>query len=243
MKSKQIDAVRSPGWIQRGPGRYIREFVYGGIDGSVTTFAVVAGATGAGLDDDIVIILGFANLFADGFSMSVGAYLGAKSEEQNYEKMRRHEYWEVDNLPEEERAEIEEIFRSKGFEGELLQQVVDTITSDRDHWVDIMMKHELELMPVDRSPFSIGTATFISFFIIGLIPLLPYLTHFYSNSTEYSFPVSAVLTGISFLVIGVFKAYVVHVPRIKAMAETLVLGAIAAALAYFAGSILEGILG
>ncbi|MEQ9022461.1 MAG: VIT1/CCC1 transporter family protein, partial [Pseudomonadales bacterium] len=79
---------------------YLGEFVYGGIDGSVTTFAVVAGSAGANLESSIVIILGFANLIADGFAMSVGSYLSTKSEKENYEKHKAIEYWEVDNLPE-----------------------------------------------------------------------------------------------------------------------------------------------
>ena len=88
---------------------YLGEFVYGGIDGSITTFAVVAGAVGAGLDSSVIIILGFANLFADGFAMSIGAFLAAKSEKENYEKHKKIEYWEVDNLPEKEKEEIRDI--------------------------------------------------------------------------------------------------------------------------------------
>ena len=97
---------------------YLGEFVYGGIDGSVTTFAVVAGSAGAGLPGSVIIILGFANLIADGFSMSVGSYLSKKSEMQNYEKHKKIEYWEVENIPEKEKEEIREIYREKGFEGE-----------------------------------------------------------------------------------------------------------------------------
>ncbi|RUA33738.1 MAG: hypothetical protein DSY77_08710, partial [Bacteroidetes bacterium] len=95
---------------------YLSEFVYGGIDGSITTFAVVAGAVGAGLDNAVIIILGFANLFADGFSMSIGAYMSAKSEKQNFEKQKAIEYWEVENMPETEEQEIRDIYIEKGFE-------------------------------------------------------------------------------------------------------------------------------
>ena len=85
---------------------YLAEFVYGGIDGSVTTFAVVAGSVGAGLDSSVIIILGFANLFADGFAMSIGAYLSSKTEVDNYEKHKAIEYWEIENIPEKEKEEI-----------------------------------------------------------------------------------------------------------------------------------------
>ena len=59
--------------------KYLSDFVYGGIDGAVTTFAVVAGVAGAGLDSAVVLILGFVNLFADGFSMATSNYLSTKS--------------------------------------------------------------------------------------------------------------------------------------------------------------------
>jgi len=101
--------------VSSGIGRlkkYLAEFVYGGIDGSVTTFAVVAGAAGAELSTNIVLILGFANLIADGFSMSVGNYLSAKSEIDNYRKHKKIEYWEVDNLPDQEKEEIREIYEA-----------------------------------------------------------------------------------------------------------------------------------
>jgi VIT1/CCC1 family predicted Fe2+/Mn2+ transporter len=110
----------------------LAEFVYGGIDGSITTFVVVAGAVGAGLDNSIIIILGFANLFADGFSMSIGAYMSPKSEKQHFQKQKAIEYWEVDNMPEVEREEIKEIYREKGFEEPLLTQVAEVITKDKD---------------------------------------------------------------------------------------------------------------
>src|SRR5690554_2772618 len=106
----------------KGLQEYLREFVYGGIDGAVTTFAVVAGSVGAGLDSSIIIILGFANLLADGFSMSIGAYLSSKSEKDNYNNHMNTEYWEVENIPEMERQEVAEIYAAKGFQGELLQQ-------------------------------------------------------------------------------------------------------------------------
>jgi VIT1/CCC1 family predicted Fe2+/Mn2+ transporter len=112
--------------------KYLPEFVYGGIDGGITTFAIVTGAVGADLDASVVLILGFTNLFADGFSMSVGAYLSSKSEQQNFEKHKAIEYWEIENMPDTERQEVNENYAQKGFSGELLEQVVDTICADKD---------------------------------------------------------------------------------------------------------------
>lgn len=219
---------------------YLGEFVYGGIDGSVTTFAVVAGSVGAGLDTAVIIILGFANLIADGFAMSVGAFLSTKSEIQNYEKHKKIEYWEVDNLPEKERAEIREIYEAKGFEGELLEQVVEVICADRDRWVDVMMKEELEMQEETKSPFAMGAVTFVSFILVGLIPLLVYVYDYASDGLKLDlFAWSCVMTGGAFVLIGYLKARVTENNILRSIAETLFLGAAAAVLSYIVGNYLE----
>lgn len=221
---------------------YIGEFIYGGIDGSVTTFAVVAGAAGANLDSAIVIILGFANLFADGFAMSVGSYLSTKSEKQNYDKHKAVEYWEVDHLPEKERDEIREIYAAKGFEGELLEQVVAKITEDKDRWVDVMMKEELEMTEETKSPFQMGLVTFISFLIMGFIPLIVYVIDYGRGLDGDLFLWSSILTFITFAGIGYAKSYVTATSRVRGVFETLFLGGSAAVLAYYVGVILEKII-
>ena len=100
----------------------IGDLVYGATDGAVTTFAVVAGVVGAALSPSIILILGFSNLFADGFSMAVGNYLGSKSQKEYIEKERRREEWEIDNLVEQEKQEIKDIYTKKGFTAELLDE-------------------------------------------------------------------------------------------------------------------------
>ncbi len=219
---------------------YLGEFVYGGIDGSVTTFAVVAGSAGAGLESSVVIILGFANLLADGFAMSVGSYLSTKSEKENYDKHKAVEYWEVDNLPEKERDEIREIYAAKGFEGELLDQVVAKITEDKDRWVDVMMKEELDMTEETKSPLAMGGVTFMSFLIFGFIPLLSYVLDYYLQLSSDLFLISSVLTGLVFCLIGYLKAIVAQTKVLKSVLETLFLGGAAATLAYFVGDVLEG---
>lgn len=218
---------------------YLSEFVYGGIDGAVTTFAVVAGGFGADLDAGIIIILGFANLFADGFSMSVGAYLSAKSSKENFKKHEAIEYWEIENLPEVEREEIVEIYKAKGFKGELLEQVVDQITSNKELWVAEMMKDELNLMEEQKSPFKIGLATFISFLTVGFIPLLVYLWTYFNPSEINIFLWTSILTGIAFIIIGWLKSIVNQTSEFKSIAETVALGVLAAVVAYYVGDILE----
>ena len=219
--------------------KYLGEFVYGGIDGCVTTFAVVAGSVGAGLDSSVIIILGFANLLADGFAMSVGAYLSSKSNKDNYRKHRQREYWEVENLPEAEREEVRDIYRAKGFTGDLLEKVVAVITSDKDRWVNDMMKEELEMIEDDKSPVYIGGVTYVSFISIGLIPLVVYVVDFISPLDRDLFHTASILTAIGFLIIGWLKAYVNQTKYWKGMLETLLLGGIAAVVAYFVGDLLE----
>jgi len=218
---------------------YLGEFVYGGIDGSVTTFAVVAGVAGAGLDSSIIIILGFANLLADGFSMSVGAYLAAKSEREMYEKHKKQEYFEIDTIPESERQEIREIYAAKGFEGELLEKVVATITQNKDRWVDVMMKEELEILPDNKSPLKIGTVTYFSFILVGIIPLTVYVWDYFISPLSNPFLLSSIFTMIGFAVIGWLKSYVAETSIWKGIIETLLLGALAAIVAYFVGDVLE----
>ncbi|PRY88172.1 VIT1/CCC1 transporter family protein [Mongoliibacter ruber] len=225
-----------------GAQDYLREFVYGGIDGAITTFAVVAGAVGANLSAEIIIILGFANLLADGFSMSVGAYLSSKSEKENYQKHKKIEYWEIDNIPDKEKQEVREIYQEKGFEGELLEKVVAVITSNRERWVDEMMKNELEMIPEEKSPFKIGLATLISFILIGFIPLMIYVYDFF-NHTEFDvFLWTSVFTGLAFMVIGSLKSMVNQTNIFKSIGETLGLGIVAASVAYFVGDFLESLI-
>ena len=236
------DKLHSTNSLFKKFDKFLGEFVYGGIDGAVTTFAVVAGAVGAGLESSIIIILGFANLLADGLSMSIGAYLSTKSEKDNYQKHKNIEYYEVENMPETEREEVKEIYREKGFEGELLEQVVDVITSDKERWVNVMMKEELEMIDESKSPFRIGLTTYISFVIVGFIPLLIYVVDYISTLHVNLFLYSAILTGVAFIVIGILKAYISQSSIIKGIIETLILGAVAAIVAYYVGDVIEGFL-
>lgn len=166
---------------------YLKEFVYGGIDGSVTTFAVVAGATGASLDSGVIIVLGFANLIADGFSMSVGNFLSEKTR----------------------------------------------IDSDGN----------ANPGPGALSPKRTALATFISFIIMGLIPLIVYVVSYLTETaSEDLFFYSCLLTGISFLFIGFLRSYVTNTSHVRSILETLLLGSIAAVLAYYVGNILESMI-
>ncbi|HYG16119.1 MAG TPA: VIT1/CCC1 transporter family protein [Bacteroidia bacterium] len=222
---------------------YLGEFVYGGIDGCVTTFAVVAGAAGANLGSDVILILGFANLFADGFAMSVGSYLSAKAQRENYEKHKRREYWEIENYRDREIEEIREIYKAKGFEGELLEKAIEVITADKDRWVDVMMKEELKMLEDGKPPLRSGLMTFFSFIIVGFIPITVYVADYaFDLALKNAFVWSGIFTAIGFISIGYMKSIVNTTSRKKGILETLILGTVAALVAYFLGDFLEGVI-
>lgn len=167
---------------------YLGEFVYGGIDGAVTTFAVVAGATGARFDNTIILVLGFANLIADGFSMSVGSYLSTKSE------------------------------------------------------VELAIKKGKKI-DEEPSPIINGLSTYVSFILVGLVPLSVYTVDFiFGLDIQNTFLLTSILTALAFVFIGVLKSRVAHTARLRSILETLILGVIAAGFAYVLGDVLERII-
>jgi len=216
---------------KRTGGTYIRDVVYSANDGIVTTFAVVAGVAGAGLSPSIILILGFANLFADGLSMAIGNYLGTKSELEYNKSEQKMEEWEVEYIPEEERQEIREIYAKKGFQGDDLEAAVRVITSDKKTWVREMMIAELGILSEDgMSPIRNGVTTLISFVIAGLLPLLPYLFGFGG-----AWGLSIFMTGFALFVVGVARTKVTGTKWYLGGVEMLFVGAIAAGAAYAVG--------
>jgi len=221
---------------------YVGDFVLGAVDGTVTTFAIVAGAAGAGMAPGVAIVLGLANVVADGFSMAVSNYLKSKADRQNVERFRGIEEMHIDEMPDAEREEIRQIFAAKGFEGELLEEVVKVITADRQRWVDTMLTDEWGLQLETPSPVRAALATFVAFICAGLVPLMPLLLTTLIAGQQM-FIVSAILTAITFFSIGVAGGHVAGRPRFKAGIETLLIGGGAASLAYFVGAILRGYAG
>lgn len=228
-----------------GNGRshsYIGDAVLGAVDGIVTTFAVVAGAVGADLSSGIVLILGMANLIADGFSMAVGNFLGTRAEAENLAKHRREEERQVRLVPEGERAEVREIFRQKGFSGEVLEKIVDVITSDGELWVNTMLREEHGFQLEGPSPQRSGLVTFLAFALAGAMPLLPLiLDAVFPGTVANSFGWSAGVAGVTFFAVGAAKSRVVERHWLRSGLETLVVGGIAALLAFGVGLGLKGL--
>lgn len=215
---------------------YLRDWVYGGIDGAVTTFAVVAGVEGAGLSPAIVLVLGAANLLADGFSMAASNYSATKAEMDDARRIQAMERRHIRTHPEGEREEVRQIFASKGFKGQVLEEIVDVITASEARWLETMMTEEHGLPPQQRSPLKGAVATFISFFVCGGIPLVPFIF-----GAGASLEIASAMTAVVFFTIGSLKSVWSTARWWRSGLETLSIGAAAAVLAYGAGYFLRSL--
>lgn len=217
---------------------YLQDCVYGGIDGAVTTFAIVAGVVGASLESRVILILGLANLLADGFSMAAGNYSGSKSEQDDYRRLRAVEGAHIDQWPDGEREEVRELLRQQGLEeGPALETATQAITADRERWIDFMMQGEYGLGVARRIPLLAATATFLSFVVCGAAPLLPF-----AFGVPNAFLWSTVGTGIVFVIIGAVKSRWSMAPAWRSALETLGIGALAASVAYAVGYFLDAVI-
>jgi VIT1/CCC1 family predicted Fe2+/Mn2+ transporter len=223
----------------------IEDFVYGATDGAVTTFAIVAGVVGASLSPSIVIILGFANLFADGFAMAVGNYLSTRSRIEYIERERNRQNKEVQDRPEYKISEIKSIYSEKGFKDELLENLTKVIVSNRNIWVDVLMKEKIGMSDIkDENPIFKAITTFIAFNVVGVIPLIPFIFLFVINNppgftTSNIFIYSIIFTALSFFCIGFITGRVVKKSPLKSGLVTLIIGGIAALVSYLVGTLLS----
>ncbi len=209
---------------------YLRDFVYGGIDGAVTTFAVAAGSIGATLSPRIVLILGAANLVADGFSMAASNYLGTRAESDELARIRAVEARHIRLEPDGEREEVRQIYAAKGFSGKDLERVVELVTADEERWIETMRAEEYGLPRTIRSPLNAAAVTFAAFAICGLVPLVPF-----ALGLDQSFLTASLLTGVVFFLVGSAKAKWSTMPWWRSGIESLLIGGIAAILAYVVG--------
>jgi len=224
-------------------GQHLADAVLGATDGIVTTFAVVAGAAGASLSPGIVLVMGFANLVADGFSMSVGNYLGGRSQQDFWIKERAREMWEIKNLPEAEQEEVKQIYSHKGFTGEILARIVAHITADKQRWADEMMRAELGVQEEKVAPLRSGAVTFIAFVLAGLIPLIAHILAFWLPSFRPSaFPLSIGLTAGALFFTGAARCMITSQSWWRGGTEILTTGGIAAGFAFAVGYLLRGLL-
>ncbi|MFQ5946215.1 MAG: VIT1/CCC1 transporter family protein [Anaerolineae bacterium] len=239
------DRIAAPPEEHAGAGsQYIGEVVYGGLDGIITTFAVVSGVAGAQLGAPVVLILGLANLLADGFAMGTGAYLSAKSEGELYDREWEREAWEVEHFPEGERAELYEIYRSQGYSDEDAHRLVEIKAKDPQRWIRSMMVEELGMLEQNRNPLRIGLATLSAFVALGSVPLAVFfLGLFRPIPLEAAFPTAVLLTAVALFGLGAAKVLVTRLNAIRSGVEMLLVGGLAATVAYGIGALLKGIAG
>ncbi|MEX1141067.1 MAG: VIT1/CCC1 transporter family protein [Thermoleophilaceae bacterium] len=221
---------------------YLDDFVLGAIDGAITTFAIVAGVAGANLDATIVIILGGANLLADGLSMAASNFLGTRAARQQRELARGEELHHIEIVPEGEREELRQIFAAKGFVDGELERVVDVISSDPHVWADTMMMEELGYGTTEPSEVRSALSTLAAFVSVGFLPLAAYVYDLAApGDLEAAFAWSAVMTGIAFFAVGSLKSRFVAEPWWRSGLETLAIGGLAATVAYLVGALLQGV--
>ncbi len=221
---------------------YLKEIVYGGNDGIVTTFAVVAGFAGAQanvasqLPILTVLLFGFANLFADGVSMALGNFLSIRSEQDVYRTEKNRESTEIVTHTGMEKEESVEILISKGFSKKQASDLVAIYMTNSLYWVDFMMNQELELPnPEGDNPVLMSIATFFSFIVFGFIPLIPYV--FFKGSELFLMSTCTTATALGTL--GIFRWKVGKQGFLRSVGETLLLGGTAATVAYFVGTMFK----
>ncbi len=218
---------------------FIKQIIYGGNDGIVTTFAVVAGFAGAGaggiaeIGGIAVLLFGLANLFADGAAMGLGEFLSARSEQDLYHSVREKELFEIKNNPEMERIEAIEMLQDRGFSLNHAKEMTDILEHYPDHYADFMMAYEIQMAdPNGENPILNGLATFLAFLCFGIIPLLPY---FIFDANTETFQISIFSTFIALTILGFLRFWIVRQNIIRSVGETVLVGGVCAIVAYIVG--------
>lgn len=174
--------------------------------------------------------------------MATGSYLSTKSDREYYDRERARELYEVQNFPEGEREELIEVYEKKGYSHEDAVDLVRIQSKNPERWVDAMMVHELGLLPDERTPFLAALATFISFAVAGSVPLIIYvLGGKLGVPPAWEFPSAIAFTGLALFTLGAGKHFVTQRSWIRSGFEMLLVGGVAAAVAYLIGYLLRGL--
>lgn len=211
---------------------HLKDMIYGGIDGAVTTFAIVAGVEGAGLSHTIIVALGLANILADGFSMAASNYSGTKAELDDRKRIIQIEERHIEEHPEGEREELRQILARRGLSGDVLEQATQAITRNKQNWIDLMLSDEYGLAREEPNPMRAALATFVAFMVAGAVPLLPFLL-----GLPNPFAISVLATLLTFFLIGTGKSRWSLAKWWRSGLETLLIGGVAALLAYGVGGL------
>lgn len=216
----------------------IRDIVIGMSDGLTVPFALAAGLSGAVNSSGIVITAGIAEIVAGSIAMGLGGFLAGRTEVDHYASELKREYEEVEKVPEQEKAEVKEVFAAFGLSEKLQNEVAEEMAKDKDKWVDFMMRYELGLEEpkanrATQSAITIG----LSYIVGGIIPLSPYF--FIADSTQALY-YSCGITMICLFVFGYFKSKVTGQPATKGALKVLLIGALAAAAAFGMAKLING---
>jgi len=214
----------------------LSDFILGAQDGLVNVLGVVLGIAAATSDARIVLVAGLATTFAESISMGAVAYTTTLADADLYQSEREREYRHLTEVPNLEIKEIRDIYENKGFKGELLDRIVETITANQDVWVAVMMAEEHQLAPIDRRTALRAALVVGASAILGsLVPLFPFI--FFSVST--SMWLSVVVTALVLFAIGAYKARVTVGRPMKSGFEMAVIGTVSALAGYLVGFILK----
>lgn len=222
-------------------GRYVKSMVFGGLDGIITTFAIVAAVAGSGMSARVVVLMGLANLIADGLSMGLGDFLSSKAELDYVLWEKKREAWEMAVNPEGEIEEMVELYEHRGMSKEDASSVVSVMAKYKDFFVDVMMVEELGLMVPDESesPAANGLVTFASFVACGSLPLLAHVGVVIAGEEqaqgEVAFGIACGLTALALFALGFVKARFTRQEPFTSGAQMLGNGGLAAAAAFLIG--------
>lgn len=219
---------------KRGSG--LSDFILGAQDGLVNVLGVVLGIAAATNDVRVVLVAGLATTFAESISMGAVAFTTTLADADLYQSEREREYRHIVEAPNLEKKEIRDIYEGKGFNGELLDRIVDTITANKDVWVAVMMAEEHQLSPVDRrSAMKAAWVVGLSAIIGSLVPIAPFL--FFSVSV--SMWMSVLVTALVLFGIGFYKARVTVGQPMRSGTEMMLIGTISAMAGYLVGVLLK----
>ncbi|MBM3281972.1 MAG: hypothetical protein FJY86_01355 [Candidatus Diapherotrites archaeon] len=225
--------------MNNGRGEWLRDLILGGQDGLVNVLGLVLGVATATSDSRIVIVAGLAAMFAEGISMGAVAYTSSKATLEFYARERAREKQEIQEFPRVEREEVRTIYRKKGFRGELLEKIVDTLTGDHERWLNVMMEEELKLEKPVESPLQSAIVVTIAALIGAVFPIIPYFFMSVAEANLITVPFSLVILFIA----GAWKGRYTKVAWWRSGLELALIGIGAALIGYLIGSWLSVPLG
>jgi VIT1/CCC1 family predicted Fe2+/Mn2+ transporter len=214
----------------------LSDIILGGQDGLVNVLGVILGIAAATHDPRIVMVAGLAATFAESISMAAVAYTSTLADADYYEAERAREFRHITEVPRLEKNEVREIYTKKGFKGDLLDHIVETITANSDVWVAVMMSEEHQLNPIDRrqafkSALVVGLAAVIG----SLIPLAP----FAFLPVNQSMWVAVIITALVLFGVGAYKARTMVGHPGKSGLEMALIGTLSALVGYGVGAVLK----